>query len=150
MKISNCLVCKTEFYGRDNQIFCSSDCKNKHHNVKSKLFYRAGKFGEGQIAAIQEQIYLNNDRFIKTNDNFTRVEESYKAELAELRSDYTELSGKYEGFKKDLERIRGKYVDSFNNARKSEAQLALITELGEMFAPALGKLTENLLKTKKE
>jgi DNA repair exonuclease SbcCD ATPase subunit len=150
MKDSTCLVCKTEFYGRENQIFCCTDCKNKHYNVKNKLFYKAGKFGEGQIAQIQEQIYNNNDRIAKINSNYIKVEESYKAEIAELKADYNELLRKYETFEVSFERIRGRYGDALQSAKKLEEQMALLKGLGEMLGPTINKLTKNLGKMKQD
>ncbi len=150
MKNNACLVCKKEFYGRNNQIFCSSECKNRHNNLKTRLIYRNGKPGSEEISQIQADIYTNNERIQRISDIFNKETAIYKAEIAVLKSDYTDLLKKYERFKNELEKIRKKYYDAQNSMVEMEEQIKLLGALGEMFVPAINKVVENLTKTKKD
>jgi hypothetical protein len=150
MKDITCLVCKKEFYGRDNQVFCSSECKNKHYNAQTRLIYRIGKEEKGEIANIQSQMYEYNDRIIKANDIFDEETANYKSEIAILRSDYTDLLEKYEKLKADLQKIRSQYFDARQSMQKMDDQLKLLGLAAEMLRPAIEKITENLGKTKKD
>ncbi len=147
MKNITCLVCKNDFYGRNNQIFCSIECKNKHNNIKTRLIYGVGKHGNDKITNIQEQIYSNNERFKKAYAILEDEAKINKSEREALRKDYEDLLNNFNRLKADLEKIRGKYIDSLHSARKSEEQLNLIKGLGELLGPIIIKVVDNLGKT---
>jgi hypothetical protein len=147
MKLIECKVCKNEFYGRRNQIFCSNECKNKHYNQKTKLIYQLGRHGEGKIAEFQEAVYVNTAKVIKIDSIFSAEKELYHSEVAILRSDYVELANNYQKLNVEVERIRKRYIHCHNSAIKSEEQIELLNGLGKMLAPAINKVLENLGKT---
>lgn len=150
MKKNSCMVCEKEFNGRSNQKFCSVDCKNKFHNQKTRLIYNVGKKGKKVISKIQKQINSDNARLIRIDSVFEEEKAIYKSEIAKLKSDYTELLGKYEKFKADLEKVKGKYVDSLWKSKEQEEQINKMQAITTLFAPALDKLLDNLNKTKKD
>lgn len=150
MKIITCLVCKYEFSGRNNQIFCSSDCKNKHYNLKTRLTYSAGKFGSQEIKNLQEQSYANKAKILKINDNFDNEMAIHKAELSILKNDYMDLHKNYEKIKVDLEKINSKYVDCFGSSKKSEEQLMMIKVISELIGPYVSKIVDNIVKIEKD
>ncbi len=150
MKMTTCLVCKYEFFGRNNQIFCSTACKNQHYNQKTRLIYSAGKFGSQEISNLQEQSYSNKAKIIEIKDNFDNETAQGKAVLGILKTDYMDLMKKYEKIKIDLEKIRGKYIESLRSAKKLEEQLMMIKVIGELIGPSAKKIIENLVKIEKE
>ncbi len=150
MKIITCFVCKNEFSGRNNQIFCSSDCKNNHYNQKTRLTYSAGKFGSQEINNLQEQSYANKAKILKINDNFDNEIAIHKAELSILKNDYMDLHKNYEKIKVDLEKIKSKYVDCFGSSKKSEEQLMMIKVISELIVPYVSKIVDNIVKIEKD
>jgi len=148
MRNFNCLVCKRECFGRNNQVFCSPECKNKHHNAQTRLIYSAGKHEKDEIRHVQAQIYANNDKIRKINDVFDQEVARKNSEYAILKSDYSDLLEKYIKIKAELEKIRSRYYDSFQSMQKVDEQIKLLACLAQIVSPAIEKITENMGKMK--
>ncbi len=67
-----------------------------------------------------------------------------KSEREVLRKDFDVLLNNFERLKADLEKIKGKYIDSLHSTRKSEEQINLIKGLGETIGTYIKKIFENL------
>jgi hypothetical protein len=146
MKNTTCLVCKNDFYGRNNQIFCSIECKNKHNNIKTRLIYSVGKHGDDKISDIQDQMYASDERIRKAYAVLVKESDINKAERELLRKDYLDLLKELEKFKADLEKIKRKYLDSLGSAKELDGQLNIIKGLGALFGPMISKAIDNLGK----
>ena len=147
MKKTVCFVCGKEFYGRDNQIFCSIPCKNYHNNKKTRMQYQAGKYGSEAILEIQKKEYAKNRKILKSLKELDTIKQWHKDQIAELKQEYTELFSNYELMKIKIDGYKATANKQYETLKEMEERKHLINAIAKEFKPLFDKIKLMILKT---
>ena len=111
MKLIICPICKTEFKGRNNQIFCSIECKNEFHNSKNKETFDIIELLPEKYNEIQSKILeLSNSN------------EQLKVELQSVKKKYAKLKRAYLEIKEELNELEANSQETDDTQEKNEEE----------------------------
>jgi chromosome segregation ATPase len=127
-----------------NQIFCSIQCKNAHHNFKNRLIYAAGKHGTEEIEEIQATVYNNDKKIELAARDMAAKKAGQDAIIEKLKTDYINLQKKYQNLEEQCTVLQSKYYRAYKSAKETEENYKLLQELAQQFKPFIEKISDNI------
>jgi len=150
MEILTCKVCNKEFKGRLNQIYCSTDCKNKYYNKKTRLMYVAGKYGKDAFEQILNEQGSNNERMRKALAIFNEKENWFDSEIMKLKEEYTDLLKAYNKLIEDVDNIKKITLNISSEKAEFDAKMNIAKGIGQMISPLVDRIIGGLDKMGKK
>lgn len=148
MEKKSCPECNFQFFGRKNQIYCSVECKNKSHNLKTRLIYISGRYGEDKINEIQQTMRKNSHNLKVVSDEYQIKTQEYRNEIDGLRTEYQNLKREYEELLSTVNKLKAKTATVLMTRIELDNRVKAFENLGKVISPIIDRIADKWFKLK--